>query len=244
MIIPSEHAYAPRYRAVWEQTLSQGDLPIEQIERSRYYFESDLTNPTPKEFKSETYGIAALLPMPQEAQVVFTGLWNEVMGMLGHPIAYGVEPQNRHVELLVFARPEEETGRAVAQRNIESSFAHMRSHPPKKFSITYCYPFITPDGTIVAPGYPEPETVIDDIRSTVRRVTDDTLPRKQSQWFHTPLGRILEPLEADRVEPALRTMEARWGELVTRLTIDQLLWTSERQWYMLQKSVLHELALT
>jgi len=237
------HPYADRYRNVWQQTLDQGELPLDQIEKSRYYFETDLTNPTPKEFDATTYGIAALLPMPDSAQPIFTALWDEIMESLGHPVAYAVEPQNRHVEFLVFTRPEEIVDDNIVQRNIAASFAAVRATPPVPFKVAYSRPFITPDGTIVAPGFPLPETIIDDFRAQVREATHQTLPQKQSQWFHTPLGRILEPLDRTRLKSTLDAMESRWGEPVVTLEIDELLWTSESQWYMVKKSILHRLSL-
>src|SRR5688572_28895792 len=165
------------------------------------------------------------------------------MESLDHPVAYGVEPHNRHVELLVFTRPEELVDEATVLRNVEASYQALQAEPPKPFKITYCRTFITPDGPVVVPGFPEPSNIIDDLRAKVREVTHDTLPNKQSQWFHTPIGRILEPIDAAKLQPVLRDMEARWGETVLTLDINELLWTCEYQWYMVRKKVLHKVIL-
>ena len=235
------HPYQERYRRVWESTLANGKLSVEQVEKSRYYFEDDLTTPTPKEF--DTFGVVALLPMPEGAQATFTRLWDDISESLGNPLAYAVEPQNRHVELILFSRPEEIFQDDVIRQNTKASFEAIEANPPASFSVSFGYPFITPDGTVVAPGFPHPETAIDDFRATVHEATGGTIPKKQSQWFHTSLGRILDPVDGERFQAALQKLEEHWGEEIVTLEIKELYWTHEKQWYMLQKDVLHKLIL-
>jgi len=233
------HPYTDRYQTVWQNTLDAGELPVEQIEKSRYYFEPDST--TPKEF--DTYGVVALMPMPEHAQATFTDLWTDVMTALDNPAAYAVEPQNRHIELLLFSRPEEVMEQSTIDHNIQASFTAMQSNPPQSFSVTFGRPFITPDGTVVAPGFPHPEAAIDNFRSAMCQATNGNIPTKQSQWLHVSLGRILEPLDADRCREALQALDAHWGEPVIDLEVNELQWTHEKQWYMLKKDVLHRLVL-
>jgi hypothetical protein len=213
--------YESRYREVWDCTLDQGELAPEHVAKSRYYFEPDLSEITPIEVS--VYGMAALLPMPPEVQERFTELWQDIMDRTGHPSAYPVEPQNRHVELIVFSRPEEESlPQEIIDKNVSASFNHFQDNPPKPFSLEFRFPFITPDGTVVSPGFPTPETSVEDIRTRIRSVAPE-VPSMQSRWFHTSLGRILEPIPAEQLQPILDEMESRWGEVVADLRNRQTL---------------------
>lgn len=233
--------YEKRYREVWYRTIAQGGLDSEDVAKSRYYFEPDLTNPTPIEVS--VYGVAALLPMPNEIQHRFTKLWDSILFELGDPLAYPVEPQNRHVELIVFSRPEEESASQIEiDKNVKESFEYFQSNPPNSFEIEFHFPFITPDGTVVSPGFPTPETSVGDIRSGIRSVAQN-VPLTQSNWFHTSLGRILDPVTPEKFEPIMREMENRWGEVVATCKIDRLYWTHEQRWYMVSKQILHNLVL-
>ena len=237
----SGHAYMERYRQVWERTLSSGALTEAEIAKSRYYFEADLSTPRPK--KMNTYGIVALMPPPAAAQDVLQKAWEDLFGLLGQPCAYAVEPPNRHVELMLFARPEEASNDTTTQASIEASFAALERNTPHHFQATFNYPFITPDGTVVVPGFPGPASSVDDFRTLIRDTVGGTTPKKQSNWFHISLGRILEPLSPLGLRAAFKQIEEKWGERLFTCEVNQVIWTHEKQWYMVDKDILHRLDL-
>jgi hypothetical protein len=102
--------------------------------------------------------------------------------------------------------------------------------------------FITPDGTVVCPGYPIPGEAVEDFRKAIHSVVTD-VPHKQSQWFHTSLGRILNPVDSEKWNHALLMLEKQWNKHIATCLIDALLWTHEERWYMVEKKILHELPL-
>jgi hypothetical protein len=236
-----QHKYMERYLNVWQKTRAAGMLSEEQVKSSRYYFETDLHVPVPKKF--DTYGVVALMPMAKDTQDTLSKLWGQVLASLGEPLAYGVEPQNRHVELILFSRPEEVFADATIHASIEASFAALHAHVPKQFTATFTAPFITPDGTVVVPGFPDPASAIDDFRAEARAAVGTAMPQRQSQWFHISLGRILDPVGAEQMRPCLQQMKEQWGKQLFALTVDKAVWTHEKQWYMLEKDILHELPL-
>lgn len=237
------HPFDQRYKMIWEKTRQNGDLSADQVEKSRFYFNFDKTSgaPVPKVF--DTYGVVALMPMSAETQTTLTHTWDYILKNLQQPLAYAVEPDKRHVELILFSRPEETFPEAAIHRAVDKSYESLRANPPHKFRAVFCHPFITPDGTVVIPGYPEPATAIDDFRTSVRMAVGENIPNRQSQWFHISLGRILEPLSSERMLSAFDDMQENWGKPLAELLIDKVMWTHEQQWYMLQKTILHELEL-
>jgi hypothetical protein len=241
------HAYEQRYRAVFDRSRELGHLATEQVDQSRFYFDfatdpnTGLSIPVPKTF--DTYGVVALMPMSHDVQDTLSATWENTLASLGQPLAYGVEPDKRHVELILFSRPEEIFDEATIDSSIGASFAALKESPPASFNATFRSPFITPDGTVVVPGFPEPVSAIDDFRASVRRAVGDTIPERQSRWFHISLGRILEAMDATTMEPTLQVMEDNWGEQLASVTVDKIMWTHEKQWYMMQKDILHELPL-
>jgi hypothetical protein len=240
-----ENLLEQKYRTTWETTLSNKMLKPSDIEGSKFYFElnSDKTSkivngfPVPKKF--DTYAIVCCLPFSESFQNILENHWKKSLELLGNPVSYGVEPQNRHVEIFLFQRPEE----LFLQKQIKDGIKYSLAMAKKlsSFKITFCYPFITPNGTIVVPGF-ENNGAIEEFRSKLRE-NILTYPKKQSQWLHTSLGRILEPLDKARMAPLLRDMENNWGKVIGEVTVNTLLWTWEKQWYMVDKEILETLKI-
>ncbi|MEK9174046.1 MAG: hypothetical protein AAB845_02150, partial [Patescibacteria group bacterium] len=220
---------AERYHQVWKRTLEQQSLGASDVAKSQFFFESDQQGamllqdgvPVPKRF--DTYAIVGCLPFPAVFQQTLEDLWQEFMGLLGNPLAYGVELLNRHVEIFLFQRPGELFAQEEIEASIQASLPIAEALP--RFTIRFTYPFMTPDGTIVVPGYAEPEEgVVDEFRDILKS-TLTTYPQNQSQWLHTSLGRVLEPLSSEQLQPLLALMDAHQGEEIGRVEVGELLWT-------------------
>lgn len=235
-----------RYRAVFETTLRNGQVSASGVAGSKFFFELNADGtpkmvddgPVPKRF--DTYAIVCCLPFPKDFQLILQDYWKHFLTLLGNPVVYGVKPSNMHVEIFLFQRPEEVFTQMQVKAGIESSVSLAKEL--SSFTISFCYPFITPDGTIVIPGF-ESNGTIEVFRSKLKE-TLSAYPQKQSQWLHTSLGRILQPLDKDTMAPLLRDMEANWGKVVGEVSVDTLLWTWEKQWYMVDKEVLTTLDLS
>ena len=240
-----ENPLEQKYRTVWETTLRNKHLAPRDVSGSKFFFElnSDETpkiangSPIPRRFN--TYALVCCLPFPEYFQKMFEDYWKKFITLLGNPISYGVKPQYRHVEIFLFQRPEEVFSQEQIQAGIKYSLSVGRELPP--FKISFHYPFITPDGTIVVPGF-EDAGAVEEVRLKLRG-TLPAYPKKQSQWFHTSLGRILEPLDEIKMAPLLRHMESNWGETIGEVTVNTLLWTWEKQWYMEDKEILATLKI-
>lgn len=242
----SQPPLTERYRPVWERTIGQGALQESDVAQSQFFFDSAPAGglllregrPVPKRF--DTYAIVCCLPFSEEFQRILENLWQEFMELLGNPLAYGVELSNRHVEIFLFQRPGELFPQTVIDEAMRASIPIAEKLSP--FTISFAYPFMTPDGTIVVPGFVKPEGVIDGFREGLKN-TLTSYPQKQSQWLHTSLGRVLEPLDSTRLAPLIDHMNSHWGQEIGKVEVDKLLWTHEKQWYMVDKTILHQIAL-
>ena len=194
--------------------------------------------PVPRRF--DTYGMVCGLPFPQALQRELQKIWLRCLELLNHPLAYGVQPAALHTEIFLFQRPGETFSPEAIQSNIAASRVLAKETPA--FKLILRHPFITPDGTIVAPGLDDPAGTLDGLRHKLR-VGLRLYPQKQSQWMHVSLGRVLEPLDGQRLRPMLDEMQGTWGEIIGEARIDEILWTWERQWYMQDREVLHRCRL-
>jgi hypothetical protein len=234
----NEHPLEPRYRAVWETTLRNRQLSAEDVAASRFFFDLHKEQPIPKRF--DTYALLCGLPFSQSVQSALESCWQQCLSVLYHPLAYGVSPANRHTEIFLFQRPEEMFSREQVQAGIQASLLVARETRP--FRIVFRHPFLTPDGTIVAPGFDEPAGTVDALRARLQQ-TVTACPKKQSQWLHVSLGRILEPIAEKRLRPLLDRMQSLWGELIDEAVVGEFLWIWEKQWYMVDREVLHRCRL-
>lgn len=233
------HSFNKRYREVWEIIKDNKEISEKAVESSRKYFEFDEKGiPTPKRF--DTYQIICGLGLNKELNISLAKLWEKIMAGLGNPLSYSVKPENLHFELFLFQRPSEQFEPEEVEKAINTSKEILKDQ--KAFSVTLEHPFITPDGTIVTPGYPTPESCVDSIRENLKKGVK-TSPEKQSQWFHVSLGRILEPITKNRLANTLAEIDGAWGNTVGEFEIRELLWTHEKQWYMVNKEILHTLSL-
>lgn len=236
-MINRKKLFEKKYKDAWKATLSNGQLGLSDVEKSKFFFETINGSFVPKKF--DTYSIVCCLPFSESFQKKLDGYWKQFTELLSDPISYGVKPENRHVEIFLFQRPEEMFLKEEVKGGIEKSLVLSRKVPA--FKILFRYPFMTPDGTIVVPGFDDTETV-ESLRLKLRKSLS-VYPQKQSQWLHTSLGRILEPLDKSRLEPLLNHMEAHWGEVIGEITVDRLQWMWEKQWYMVDKEIISEIKL-
>lgn len=240
-----ENSLEKKYRSVWETTLQHGQITESDVSGSKFFFELN-ADQTPKIVdgfaipkRFDTYALVCCLPFPEDFQKVLQDYWKNFLNLLGNPVAYGVKPPNRHVEIFLFGRPEESFTQQQIQAGIKESLSLSKELPP--FKISFRYPFITPDGTIVVPGF-ETTGVIEKLRTNLRE-TLTVYPQKQSQWLHTSLGRILQPLDKASMEALLNHMEENWGKVIGEVSVNTLLWTWEKQWYMVDKEIVASLNL-
>jgi len=233
-----QHFLEARYREVWDATKRGSRLTEEAVAGSRFYFELSSGSPIPKRF--DTYALLCGLPFAASLQSIFESYWQQCLSFLNAPLAYGVEPANRHTEIFLFQRPQEVFSKEEVNAAIAASLPIAREL--RSFKIVFCHPFITPDGTIVVPGYDEPAGIVESFRRRLRENLK-TYPQKQSHWVHVSLGRILEPLDGERWQRLLQQMESRWGEVIAETIIDELLWIWEKQWYMVDREVLDRVCL-
>jgi len=226
------------YRSVGDATWSAGDFlePNLAISRSLYTPES-LVARRPRTKDLEVFALVAGLPFRGEFVDALVRTQHEISALLGERLHYWVVPENLGVESCIFKWPSDSWNEEWLGviRGVLSSIRQ----PRFRFEIRGVQ--INPDGCIVAKGFDE-GAVLFRIREQLKAEIP-FLPAKQSGWAHVPLGRILEPVGAERFAQLGRVMRTMSDVAIATTEIDCMKLIHETRWYMELKTILAEYPL-
>jgi len=241
-IDPGQNAHFSRlreaYRAVGDRTWSDQDFLERNLEISRSLFVPQSLHarkPQPKAL--EVYALLSGLPFAKNFTDRLVSAQMRISEILANRLHYWVEPPNLGVEYCVFKWPTDSwnEGQLGAIQEVLTAM----STPSFKFHI--CGVQINPDGCVVARGYDENAEMFR-VRALLKAGIP-SLPERQSGWAHVPLGRILEPLGAERFAE-LRHLISEMSDLPLATTeIDTMKFIHETRWYMEERETLGEYPL-
>ncbi len=226
------------YSEVADRTWGQSDFLEVNLDASRNLFTPEslaARSPVPKAL--EVYALLSGLPFSSSFTESLVEVQRRISVVLGDRLRYWVAPANLGVEYCVFKWPTDDW-REDRMGVIKDVLGRLRQ-PAFRFSIRGVQ--VNPDGCVVARGYDE-GAVLFQVRECAKREIS-FLPSRQSGWAHVPLGRILEPLGAERFLELSRLMGELSGEAIAVTEVESLKVVHERRWYMEEKSVLAEYEL-
>jgi hypothetical protein len=238
--LPSEHAaqLEKAYRSVGEPTWSTADFLEANLAASRnLYTPESLFERRPRTKDLEVFALLAGLPFDGKFVDALVRAQQEISEVLGERLHYWVVPENLGLEYCVFKWPTGPWGDDWI-RVIRSVVGSMRE-PSFRFDILGVQ--INPDGCVVAKGFDE-DGVVFRIREQLKAQLP-FFPAKQSGWAHVPLGRILEPLGAERFGKLARRMHTLADLPIATTEINSMKLVHEMRWYMEEKTVLAEFPL-
>lgn len=221
------------YRSVGDATWSSADF-LERnlaVSRSLYTEESLLARrPRPKEL--EVVALVAGIPFRAEFVDALVRLQRDLSAILESRMHYWVLPENLGVEFCVFKWPDD-SWKPERLGPIRDVLAEIRQ---PSFRLAVRGVQINPDGCVVAKGFDE-DAVLFEIRKEIRAKLP-SLPVKQSGWAHVPLGRILEPLGAEKFARLGRLVGAMCDAPIAVTEIEEMKLVHETRWYMEEKTIL------
>lgn len=238
--VAAEHAggLERSYRAVGDLTWSAPDFLETNLRVSRDLFTPEsLLGGAPRPKKLEVFALLAGLPFAEEFMRSLEAVQQEISAVIGDRTHYWVAPENLGVEFCVFKWPsgpwqQEWLG------TVEHALAAIRE-PAFEFEVRGIQ--VNPDGCVVAKGF-DGGGALFRIRERVK--TDiPFLPRRQSGWAHVPLGRILEPLGADRFAQLGGLIRTLSGAVLAKTQIASMKLIHERRWYMEERTTLADYPL-
>lgn len=224
------------YDLVGREILSDTDFNAENLASSLAIFEDQsLSQRRPLPKKLDVIALVSGLEFDESTIHRLTYMQDQIASELGEAAVYFVEPPNLAVEYFVFKWPSDPLTGDLLDRAVNIC----KGLDGPQFDLVLDGIQIHRDGCLIARGY-DSGGALRSLRNELRSA-DSSLPHKQSNWAHIPLGRILEPIGADKFF-ALKTKLAHLNALppMTQKILTAKL-VFERRWYMTEYEVLYEL---
>jgi hypothetical protein len=226
------------YAEVGSQTWVGSEFHESKLSGSRALFEPEsLISRDPRPKQLEVIALVSGIPFDPGFIAPILDVQRAISEILGGSLHYWVNSQNLGVEYCVFKWPEDQLN-LDGLPNIKKAIEETRL---RTFEFTIGGIQINPDGCVVARGFDDGAAIFR-VRDSLKRKMP-SLPTRQSEWAHVPLGRILEPLNSGQFQK-LRSFAADMAERkVASTRVVSMKLVHEKRWYMEEKSVLAEYLL-
>lgn len=227
------------YSQVGTRTWLSEDFLEPNLESSRSLFTPEsMASRQPRPKGLEVFALLSGLPFTPEFVNELVGAQQRISEVLGTTLHYWVAPANFGLEYCVFKWPTESLSEEQLH-TIQGVLGSIR-HQSYRFSIRGIQ--INPDGCVVAKGFDEGGVVFK-VREQLKKELP-FLPAKQSGWAHVPMGRILEPLGAEKFKKLYQLAESMSVSPAFTTEITSMKLVYETRWYMEEKAVISEYSLT
>ena len=221
------------YDAVGNEVAMDVDLSEENLLSSRQLFVPDSLSrkkPIPKHL--DVYALISGVSFSENFQLSLTNIQAEIVDILDGKLAYFVQGSNLGVEYCVFKWPDD-TWHSDKTQTVHDILRNLTS---SAFNLSISGIQLHRDGCIIARGYDQNKSVYK-IRKHIQSKVE-FLPIKQSSWCHVPLGRILEPIGAHKMEELKRYINTLNDKMLLTERINQMQFVHEKQWYMEKSTIL------
>jgi len=208
-----------------------GNLVKKDFQSSRKLFQLaslEKRSPSPKHL--EVVAVVAGLPFSRIFQDKLLAIQNQIQEILGETLAYWVQPENLALEFFVIKWPDQDM--ALETFDIGEDF--LLNFDRNAFPVHFNGFQIHRDGCVVARGV-DTTGVIRDSRRALQK--HGTIPQRQSNWAHVPLGRILEPFPDDTYLRLIEIKKASQRDTFHTEIIDKINLVHELQWYMENRQI-------
>lgn len=224
-----------RYQQIRQKLDALSDFPNAEQAKSRALFDLEDRAVRPRRF--EVWTCLAGLPLPHTLTQQFPEITQQVQSLLpAHVRFYPVIPHNYHWEVFIIKRPTEEISweQLTKAGDILTEIFSQES----SFKIFYQGFLVTSDGTVLVQGTGE----LDLLRQKLREEIPFASPQ-QSQLGHISLGRILDPLGAEKFAKLKHLVRESQHQVYGEWEIKEVKYVHERQWYMEDRKIIATLPL-
>lgn len=227
---------ANSYKEVFAKAISLGELSDSGVARSREFFDfDDSSTPFPK--KLEVVALLGGLPFSYELRTVISAYQKAIQGCIPEKMAYWVKEENLGVEVIVLKWPDQES---PSHSQIKELCSLLDRGKYSVASLVLGGVQVHDDGCVIMRGFDSGR--LRNIRSSIVNELS-FIPKRQSNWVHIPLGRILEPVARVEFRKILATIEELNEQLIFSEPILNLKLVHERNWYMTNRETLAEFQL-
>jgi len=223
----------PNYKEISSKTWAHTDLKKKNLRSSISLFDFKKKHITPK--KLDVIALLSGLPFRKILTNKILSTQKDIDKIIGNSERYWVKKNNLGLEYCVFKWPEQ----VINQTNIDKTLNFVSKLKIKKFNVLFDGCQLNPDGCVVVKGF-EASKEISNLRKLISKNLS-FLPKKQSSWFHIPIGRILEPVGKNnflKLKFFFEKNSEGWSHLEK---INSIKLIQEYQWYMEKKKTLKEI---
>jgi hypothetical protein len=174
------------YNEVSSKTWIYSDLKKKNLRSSLSLFNFTKKKIIPKKLK--VIALLSGLPFSKKLTNKIVSAQCSVDKIIGHHKHYWVKKKNFGLEYCVFKWPEQNLSKTEINEllNIVSKLKF------RNFDVLFDGCQLNPDGCVVIRGFDISKNIFNLRRLIAKKI--NFLPKKQSKWFHIPIGRILEPV--------------------------------------------------
>ena len=217
------------YNIRFESFLKLSTLKEEHISYSREYFkQTSLVLRDPIPLNLDVYCVVAGLPFEINFINFLKNLKKNLSSILDNSLHYLVKDSCHALELLVTKWPND-----ILRENINKDIInYFKKKPFSPINIKTNGIQVHDDGCIILRCIDENSKLRLLRKDIVSKI--DLLPKKQSNWVHIPLGRILEPLNFKQTKLLKNFCIKSQNSNVYKTTINKFHFVHEQQWYQTQ----------
>ena len=223
------------YEKKWKDFLNSDGLNDEKLKASINLFnESDSFAPSHfVPVAVDLYALLAGLPFKENEIKFLEEIQYKIFKSLNNRLVYKVKNKNFGLECFVLKWHYENN---FELKNLNIIKNYLKNLKLMKFNISFKGVQIHTDGCVIAKFIDENK----EFRVLRKQFIDkfDFLPKKQSNWVHIPLGRILYPIEKIQFNELIYTCNDLKNKLDFEIEVDKYSLVKEERWYMEEKTIL------
>lgn len=222
-----------KYRAVGDSTWLKSDFQKKNLKPSRCLFTpGSLKKRKPVPQSLEVIACISGLPFSRGFVNHLLAIQKKITEVLGRALHYWVAPKNLGLEYCVFKWPTDPWSRDKEFKIKDA----LEATPMKSFSFFIKGIQINPDGCVVAKGFDQNAGLFYFRKTMQKKVS--FMPKRQSQWAHVPLGRILEPIGPKKFSRLKALIDGLANLPITKTQIRVMKLIHEKRWYMEKRKTL------
>ncbi len=222
------------YDAVGNIINEREDFKESELKSSVSLFEKyslELNNPTPRNV--DVFAILSGISFEKSFLRLVENIHSRLRKILENKIFYLVKPENLGVEYAILKWPSDTMDPTILDKSIEL----LREYNASKYYLNVFGIQLHTDGCIILKCIDEKRTIFSLRKSLIENL--DNIPKKQSNWSHIPLGRVLAPVGKENMSKFKILIAEINNELNHDILIDSLHIVHERKWYMEIKDYLY-----
>ena len=224
------------YDLVGQRTWNYNDFLEDSLKLSTNLFtKTSLIKKSPKPKKLEVIALLSGLSFSSILQEKIIDVQNLLFNIINKKLSYWVKPLNLGVEYCVFKWPDQKWNEDWERIVLDE----MENLKLRSYNLFIQGLQINKDGCVILKCYDESSSLFE-IRNHMTNNIFFT-PKRQSNWAHIPIGRILEPVGDSSFHALRKYVKDSINKLTHIEKIESIKLIHEKRWYMEERKLIKEM---